>query len=750
MSLKNLYNDAQLYAFLLGASAITIQIVLLREFMAVFYGNELCVGLFLAGWMLWIAAGSWAGNFLKKFDLTGGKFLALQLLTFALALVSILATKLVRILLHIPYGEFISFSDLVIFSIFILAIPCFLLGLQFSLLARSFALQKSLSGDPSAFVYILESLGSVVASVAISVLLLRWFTNIQCLLILAVLGSFSIAIPGRIRWGYFVGFFLVILLASPLPRKIESSFMQIYWHSVDKNMHPLAWKNSRYGELVVLDWGGENIFYANSLKQTVLPDKIGSQTLASLVMNEHPDPKSVLLIEGGLGGLADELARYPGSQVDYLELDVDAYKLTQAFLDTLIVQKNLKNVFADGRRYLHAGKSKKYDLIIINAGRPTCAASNRYYTREFFQLAVQRLSENGILAILNFPSSENYLGTELLQLNAALYKTLKMQFADVLVIPGDQAIFLACKKQGVLTRDAALPARRYTERGMQCQYFYPQVFAQYFQPERLAFIKNTLEKASFRRINRDFAPISYYFDFVLWNKIVRGENPLFLKIAHLKFKTIFSVLSFFLILALLLLKMKRRTNATRARVTIWVTIFIGFAGITFNFLLILAFQTVFGYVYEWIGLAMAAFMFGLALAGYLINKNLDRIKALSGLKIILTLVLLTAIGFLPLLKSMVRTHSYFLYFALVIWSGSLIGGAFPLLCKLYQNYSPGRHPGSIYAADLIGGSAGSLLVSGFFVPLFGFTQTCGLVVLLLFFALSATFLLREKHDVLKV
>lgn len=748
MARKNNDNNVQLYAFLLGTLAITIQIVLLREFMAVFYGNELCVGLILASWMLWIAAGSWAGNFLQRIELTAEKFLALQLLTFIFAIASVLATKLVRIFLHVPYGEFISFSDLILFAVIILAIPCFLLGLQFSLLARSVVSQNRFSGNPSAFVYIFESLGSVIASLAISLLLLRWFTNFQCLLIFAVLATVFISIFANIRWGYFIALLLAVFLSSPLPVKIESSFMQIYWHSVDKNMHPLAWENSRYGELVVLDWGGENIFYANSLKQTVLPDKIGSQTLASLVMNEHPDPKSVLLIEGGLGGLAGELARYPGSQVDYLELDKKAFLLTRSFLDTLTSRKNLKNIFADGRYDLHTNKNKKYDLIVINVGRPISAASNRYYTREFFQLAAQKLHENGILAILNFPSSENYLGSELLSLNASLFKTLKTQFADVFVIPADHAIFLACKNKGVLTRDAALPAQRYQKRGIQCQYFYPQVFTQYFQPERLAFIKNTLEKASFHRINRDFAPISYYFDFVLWNKIVHGENPLFLKIAHLKFKTIFSILSLFLILAVLLLKIKRRTNATRARVTIWVTIFIGFAGITFNFLLILAFQTIFGYVYEWIGLAMAAFMFGLALASYLINKNLDRMKALSGLKIILTLVLLTAMGFLPLLKSLIGNHNYLLYFALVIWSGSLIGGAFPLLCKLYQNYVKGRHPGSIYAADLVGGSIGSLLVSGFFVPLFGFAQTCALIALVSFFGLVTTF--GEKYDVLKI
>ncbi len=687
---------------------------------------------------------------MKKKHFTAEKFLILQLLTFIFALASLLATKLVRILLHVPYGEFISFSNLVLFAVIVLSLPCFFLGLQFSFLARSVALQKSFPDDPSAFVYIFESIGSVFASLAISLLLLRWFTNFQCLLIMAVLGSFFISLFGNIRWGYFIALFFAIFLSSPLAGKIESSFVQIYWHSVDKNMRVLAWENSRYGELTVLDWGGENIFYANSLKQSVLPDKIGSQTVASLVMNEHPEPKSILLIEGGLGGLAEEIARYPYAHVDYLELDEKAFQLTRPFLNTLDVQQNLKNIFSDGRWYMQQNKNKTYDLIIINAGRPISATSNRYYTREFFQLAAQRLNDGGILAIVNFPSSENYLGSELLQLNGSLYRTLKTQFEDILVIPGDQAIFLASPQKGVLSRDIFLLEKRYVERGIQCRYFYPQVFAQYFQQERIAFIKDSLEKSSSVRINRDFEPISYYFDFILWNKVVRGENPLLLRIAAVKFKYVFSFVSLLLFLGILSAGFSRRKKAARTGVIIGIAIFIGFAGITFSFLLILAFQTIFGYVYEWIGLAMAAFMLGLSVSSFIINKRLNYFGKYFWLRICLLLILLTGICFLPLLRILVNTHSYLLYFSMVFWSGALIGGAFPILCKLYQNSIQIRHPGSIYAADLVGGSGGSLLTSGFFVPLFGFAHTCEFVVLLSLFGLIATFFLGEKDHGLKI
>lgn len=62
---------ASLPALLLGGLAASCQILLLREFAAQFFGNEMTYGLVLASWLLWggigsllgIAAGSGPGGF---------------------------------------------------------------------------------------------------------------------------------------------------------------------------------------------------------------------------------------------------------------------------------------------------------------------------------------------------------------------------------------------------------------------------------------------------------------------------------------------------------------------------------------------------------------------------------------------------------------------------------------------------------------------------------------------------------------
>ena len=40
---------------IMGVSSVIAQVILLRELLVVFYGNELSIGIILAGWLLWEA-----------------------------------------------------------------------------------------------------------------------------------------------------------------------------------------------------------------------------------------------------------------------------------------------------------------------------------------------------------------------------------------------------------------------------------------------------------------------------------------------------------------------------------------------------------------------------------------------------------------------------------------------------------------------------------------------------------------------
>jgi spermidine synthase len=48
--------------FYIGFGSILSQILLVREFLVSFYGNELSIGIIFACWLVWIGIGSAFGN----------------------------------------------------------------------------------------------------------------------------------------------------------------------------------------------------------------------------------------------------------------------------------------------------------------------------------------------------------------------------------------------------------------------------------------------------------------------------------------------------------------------------------------------------------------------------------------------------------------------------------------------------------------------------------------------------------------
>ena len=52
----------KIFSFLLGFTATISQVVLLREMVIVFYGNETAYAIILASWLFWISVGSFVAS----------------------------------------------------------------------------------------------------------------------------------------------------------------------------------------------------------------------------------------------------------------------------------------------------------------------------------------------------------------------------------------------------------------------------------------------------------------------------------------------------------------------------------------------------------------------------------------------------------------------------------------------------------------------------------------------------------------
>jgi spermidine synthase len=176
----------------------------------------------------------------------------------------------------------------------------------------------------------------------------------------------------------------------------------------------------------------------------------------------------------------------------------------------------------------------------------------------------------------------------------------------------------------------------------------------------------------------------------------------------------------------------------------------GFAGMIFDLMIIFIFQSMYGYVFSWIGLLVAVFMAGAACGAMLITTVMERIKDCFRLFQKIELAIISFSVGLPFVFYAVHAYmdspdAFFLFRMLFLVisfiSGLLIGSQFPLANKLYLRDSTGvsRTAGLLYASDLLGGWVGGIAGAIVLLPVLGLAGTCitvGLLKLASFIVIS--------------
>ncbi|MCF6156816.1 MAG: hypothetical protein E3K36_16610 [Candidatus Brocadia sp.] len=116
----------------IGCYATIAQVILIREFLNIYYGNELCLGIVFGAWFLGIAAGAFAGAKVEyAFKYTFGVFIiTLFILCFVLP-AQIFFVRCIRGFLSVGIGEYISLLPLLLTSIGLIFPFSFIIGFIF-------------------------------------------------------------------------------------------------------------------------------------------------------------------------------------------------------------------------------------------------------------------------------------------------------------------------------------------------------------------------------------------------------------------------------------------------------------------------------------------------------------------------------------------------------------------------------------------------------------------------------------------
>jgi len=162
----------------------------------------------------------------------------------------------------------------------------------------------------------------------------------------------------------------------------------------------LVTKSSKYQELAILDtYAFGRMLVLDGIVQTTIADEfVYHEMITHIPLFTHKNPKKVLVVGGGDGGVIREILKHPSVEKAILcEIDEIVVEECLKFLPEISCE--LKNprceVFiGDGIKYVHEHKNE-FDIIIVDSTDPFGAAEG-LFAGSFYKEIYECLTVDGI------------------------------------------------------------------------------------------------------------------------------------------------------------------------------------------------------------------------------------------------------------------------------------------------------------------------------------------------------------------
>jgi spermidine synthase len=388
--------------FITGLVTAVIQCVLVREYLTVFAGNELVLGLVLAVWLVSTGAGSIFGSRAgRRNDTLWGLVLCF---TAGYALTAVRVSRT-----FFAPGELVGPHAVAVILLCTETFPAFTGGWIFGTLSRD--------TNEGPKVYISENLGGVTGALLMYGCVMAGLPN-------SVVLACALCLLAGVLKGKSAYIFVPISVAALLLGFDRTTTNWKYSGEV------AGIRYGREGELAVAVSGNDttvflnNIVYRSSLEKPLVEQSV------HISMGQRPKAANVLVIYDK--GYTGELKKYGPVRTDRIESEP-------------IVASPGSQIVSPERFSSH----RRYDIILLGLSLPDNAAAGRFFTVSSFTRLNSLLTGDGIVSF-TLPFSENYMSASERKLYEIIRATLSSVFSNVLVFPGDGYTFLA--SQGRLDR----------------------------------------------------------------------------------------------------------------------------------------------------------------------------------------------------------------------------------------------------------------------------------------------------------
>ncbi|MCL2748125.1 MAG: polyamine aminopropyltransferase [Oscillospiraceae bacterium] len=151
-----------------------------------------------------------------------------------------------------------------------------------------------------------------------------------------------------------------------------------------------VFESPEFGRFLILD---------GYMMLTEKDEFIYHEMITHVPMAVHPDPKHVLIVGAGDGGVVRELTRYASvERIDMVEIDEQVVAVCREFLPQTACafdDARLTIHYQDGLKYIRDYQDM-YDVIIVDSTDPF-GPGEGLFTREFYGNCFKALKEDGIM-----------------------------------------------------------------------------------------------------------------------------------------------------------------------------------------------------------------------------------------------------------------------------------------------------------------------------------------------------------------
>jgi len=203
----------------------------------------------------------------------------------------------------------------------------------------------------------------------------------------------------------------------------------------------LVFQSTHYGRVLVLD---------GVIQLTERDEMAYQEMIVNLPMMSHPDPKRVLIIGGGDGGVLREVARHPGVQeIVMCEIDEMVVNVSkQFFAESTASAYNdprLTLRFEDAAEFIK-GYKDTFDVVVVDSSDPVGPADS-LFTPHFYSDLRDSLTERGVICCQGECMWLHLdLITRVVAATTKVFSTVEYAYTSIPSYPSGQIGLLVCSR----------------------------------------------------------------------------------------------------------------------------------------------------------------------------------------------------------------------------------------------------------------------------------------------------------------